>query len=428
MTVTLPQHLLIDNQVMLECFLNCPEVDEQRPFALNYETVAQAQKTDVASLQSLASKPTKFGRLQMSENTNLICCVPGPNLPFKTCIPDALLDAVIRFSHLELNHIGMTRLRDAVAQHFYHPHLQARVGNIARPCDACQRHKSPGRGHGLLPARTALILPWQEVAVDLMGPWTVKPHGQEHKFHALTSVDAISNCPETFRLNNKTSQHAVQRFENSWLARHPKPLRCTCDRGSAFVGHCFQTMLDECDVVHGPTAVKNPLADAICEKLHQTAANAPRVSIHARSSQNVDDAAFLIDTALSTAACLARAATHSNLKISPGALIFHRNMMLHTPIIADLHLLQQQRQKRSSTKICHALIADASHMTVNQLMKSCFSRANLTNLTLKLQVHALFIWRAPMERQLQIATLLSGSVSTSAACSLATETESPDQT
>jgi predicted MPP superfamily phosphohydrolase len=68
------------------------------------------------------------------------------------------------------------------------------------------------------------------------------------------------------------------------------------------------------------------------------------VLVHAHPPQNVNDAAFLIDTALSTAACLARAAIHSTLKTSPGALVFHRDVILDTPVVADLHLLQQQRQ------------------------------------------------------------------------------------
>jgi hypothetical protein len=130
--------VLIDDQDTLECFLNYPEVDEQHLFALDHETIAQAQNNDVALSQSLASKPTKFGRFQMSENANHVCHVPGPNLPFKMCIPDALLDAVVRFCHLALNHVGVTRPRDTIAQHFYHPHLQAHVENIVRPCDACQ--------------------------------------------------------------------------------------------------------------------------------------------------------------------------------------------------------------------------------------------------------------------------------------------------
>jgi hypothetical protein len=85
------------------------------------------------------------------------------------------------------------------------------------------------------------------------------------------------------------------------------------------------------------------------------------VLIHAHPPKNIDDAAFLIDTALSTAAYSARAATHSTLKISPGALIFHRDMTLDTPIIADLHLLQQQRQALIDKNLLRANRRRLSH-------------------------------------------------------------------
>jgi hypothetical protein len=120
-------------------------------------------------------------------------------------------------------------------------------------------------------------------------------------------------------------------------------------------------MLDEHDIIHRPTAVKNPQANAICERLHQTAANALLVLIHAHPPQNIDNTAFLIDTAPSTAACSARAATHSTLKISPGALIFHRDMMLDMPVIADLHLLQQQRQALIDKNLSRANRRRLSH-------------------------------------------------------------------
>jgi hypothetical protein len=119
--------------------------------------------------------------------------------------------------------------------------------------------------------------------------------------------------------------------------------------------------------------------------------------IHAHPPQNVNNAAFLINTALSTAACSARAAIHSTLKISPGALLFHRDMILETPIIADLHLMHQQRQALIDKNLLPANQRRVSHDYVNQRTKSYFSHMNLINLTLKLQVHALFIRCTPME-------------------------------
>ena len=101
---------------MLECFLNYPAVTEEHPFALDYQTIAEAQINDAALLQSLASKPNQFGRFLMNQEANIICYIPGPNQPFKICIPDAMLDNIIRFYYLALNHIGITRL--AIPSHF----------------------------------------------------------------------------------------------------------------------------------------------------------------------------------------------------------------------------------------------------------------------------------------------------------------------
>ena len=120
-------------------------------------------------------------------------------------------------------------------------------------------------------------------------------------------------------------------------------------------------MLDDYGIIHRPTTVKNPQANAICERLHQTVANAIRPLIHAHPPQNINDATAIIDTALSAAAYSARAAIHSTLKISPGALVFHRDMLLDIPIIADLHLLQQQRQSLIDRNLMRANRKRISH-------------------------------------------------------------------
>ena len=66
--------------------------------------------------------------------------------------------------------------------------------------------------------------------------------------------------------------------------------------------------------------------------------------LHIHPPQNVDKAALIVDTALQTAVHSARTAIHSTLKISPGALAFHRDMLLNIPLIADLQLLRDQGQ------------------------------------------------------------------------------------
>jgi hypothetical protein len=60
-----------------------------------------------------------------------------------------------------------------------------------------------------------------------------------------------------------------------------------------------------------------------------------------KGANNADEAGLIMDTALQTAAYSARAAIHGSPKITPGALVFHRDMILNIPLIADLELLRQ---------------------------------------------------------------------------------------
>jgi hypothetical protein len=101
------------------------------------------------------------------------------------------------------------------------------IDHMVRPCNPCQCFKLPGRGQVLhLAPRQADITPWQEVAVNLIGPWTIKLHGQSLAFQALTTIDTVTNYPELIRLNNKKTSllHVTQQFENSWLSWYPQPV------------------------------------------------------------------------------------------------------------------------------------------------------------------------------------------------------------
>jgi hypothetical protein len=54
------------------------------------------------------------------------------------------------------------------------------------------------------------------------------------------------------------------------LSRHPWPQRCVHDPGTEFVGPEFQTLIESCHIKDVCTSVKNPQANAVCERIHQT--------------------------------------------------------------------------------------------------------------------------------------------------------------
>ncbi len=54
-----------------------------------------------------------------------------------------------------------------------------------------------GRGFGLLPERSiSNKVPWQDVAIDLIGPWRIPINNRTYEFNALTCIDAVMNLTE----------------------------------------------------------------------------------------------------------------------------------------------------------------------------------------------------------------------------------------
>jgi hypothetical protein len=216
-----------DDDDFLECFLNHPPLEEMQ-YPLDYALIRQNQFEDEALQNLRQQKPEEYQIMDMGSDIQLICQVK-PDRPWRICVPTVMIDDIIRWYHLVLGHIGIVRLHQTIATHFVHPYLKVRIERIVKSCDTCLRAKLPGAGYGELPPREATLVPWYEVAVDLIGPWTLLVHGQEIEFNALTCIDPVSNLVEVQRIENKSATHVGMIFENLWLSRYPKPECCVHD-------------------------------------------------------------------------------------------------------------------------------------------------------------------------------------------------------
>jgi hypothetical protein len=251
-----------DDDDMLDCFLNHPPLEEMQ-YPLDYQLIQQNQFDDEQLQQLRQQRPNDYPVMDMGNDINLICQV-RPDRPWRICIPTSMVTDIIRWYHIVLGHIGIVRLHQTIATHFVHPFLKARIEQVVKTCDRCSRAKLPGAGYGLLPPREATLVPWYEVAVDLIGPWSLLVHGEEILFDALTCIDPVSNLVELVRIENKTAAHVGMLFENTWLSRYPKPSRCVHDNGGEFIGADFIRILVVNGIKDVPTTVKNPQSNAIC--------------------------------------------------------------------------------------------------------------------------------------------------------------------
>jgi transposase InsO family protein len=169
---------------------------------------------------------------------------------------------------------------------------------MIKPCEHCQKYKNVQHGHGETAPREAGLLPWSEIAVDMIGPWTLEVGNRTEKFSTLTIINLVTNLVEIFHVNNKTASAITAHFVNVWLTHYPKPISCVHDPGSDFIQWNFQETLHRNNIQSCCTTMKNPQANAICKWMHQSVGNSLRVLLQWNNPAGLNDTHALVDAAL----------------------------------------------------------------------------------------------------------------------------------
>ena len=153
-----------------------------------------------------------------------------------------MIQETVYWFHQLMGHQGADILHHTIGQCYHHYLLRSTIDKYR--CEHCCRHKLSGRDYGLLPQQEMWIAPWEEVAIDLIGPRTIKIHGKICEFSALNYIDIVSNLVELIRIDNKTAKYIRNKFVQSWLTRYPYPIMCVHDKGGEFIGSEFQWLLN----------------------------------------------------------------------------------------------------------------------------------------------------------------------------------------
>ena len=107
------------------------------------------------------------------------------------------------------------------------------------PLDLTIVNKYQYYGH-VPPKNIRNLSPWEEVHVDMIGPWKAIINNFEYQFRAVTCIDAIVNLPEVIPVEDTKSKTVAQAFEDNWLIRYPRPRSCIHDNDNEFIGPEFQ--------------------------------------------------------------------------------------------------------------------------------------------------------------------------------------------
>jgi len=79
-------------------------------------------------------------------------------------------------------------------------------------CEEANVHRFLSTQQEHLPPGEDTSVPWNEVAVDLIGPWTVE-NTSTIQISALMCINICTTLTEIVRIEHKTAKHVADKFE-----------------------------------------------------------------------------------------------------------------------------------------------------------------------------------------------------------------------
>jgi hypothetical protein len=329
---------------LAECFAG-DEVEFPKDYPLTYAQIEHEQNRDPALLDTFAKDEEYKREQRLHADKAFELIVKGD----KIVLPKNLQRRAVEWHHDVLMHPGETRTELTIGQHFYWPRMRQTIKHVCGRCESCQMTKKRTKKLGHLPPKEPEMIPWQTVCVDLIGPHRVgkpgtkkNPNPYETELHCMTMIDPATGWFEIVQIPERTADVAANLFELTWLNRYPRPQKVILDRGREFKAEFQQMLKDDYGITKRVITTRNPQANAMVERAHQTFGNMLR-SQRIRDSRDLPEGKW--DGIASAIGFAMRSTVHTTTRATPAQLVFGRDAILNVNFVADWQCIKERKQK-----------------------------------------------------------------------------------
>ena len=310
-------------------------------YPLRLKTIMREQQKDQVLLTNARKPDTRYQITSFRGggiNRKLIC------LNGKIVIPATLQKRVVNWYHETLCHPGETRTENTISQYLTWVNLRKTVHEVCSTCHTCQISKRTKKKYGHLPEKEAEAIPWETLCVDMIGPYKIQRKGKpELTLWCITMIDPATGWFEIVEVPTKRADIVANKIEQTWLTRYPWPQTIIYDRGTEFMAEFSKMVEDDYGIVKKPITKRNPQANAIVERVHQTIGNMIR-PFSAHSNPNIDEEDPWTGI-LSAVAFAVRSTVHTTTQATPMQLTFGRDAILPLKFTANWAYIRERKQK-----------------------------------------------------------------------------------
>ena len=306
-------------------------------YPLKFKTIQKYQELDETLMKKLTKDSNyKLTAFHGGENTEIDLITKDE----KIVIPEKLQRRIVEWYHTFLCHPGETRTELTIRQHFTFKGLKPMVKDVCSRCSICQKSKKHTKKYGKLPEKEAEIQPWETLCVDLIGPYTVSKSKKEKlSLWCCTMIDPATGWLEIEEITTKSADEIINIVDQKWLSRYPWPTKVISDRGGEFMAEFRQELEDNYGITKRTITTRNPQANAILERAHQTIGNIIRTFSFGDLEEKDPWSGIL-----SAAAFSMRATVSTTTEKSPMQLVYGRDAILNIAHTADWSRIKKRKQ------------------------------------------------------------------------------------
>ena len=156
-------------------------------------------------------------------------------------------------------------------------------------------------------------------------------------------IDPATGWFEIASISRKRADYVANYLELTWLTRYPWPTEIVLDRGSEFKLEVQDVLKDEYGINKKLITTRNPQANSMVERVHQTVHNMLKVSQMDDSDDYDEDFGF--DGILAAVRRAVNSTVHTTLRATPTQLVFGRDALLNISFQADWEYIKERKQK-----------------------------------------------------------------------------------
>lgn len=180
----------------------------------------------------------------------------------KILVPQQLQGPIMRTYHEWLIHPGITVMTQSIKAALYWRGMDKDIKRWVHKCKVCATSKHLPQAYGKIPQKTVEVRPWNEIAVDSIGPIG------KGRWRAISIMDTSTRLLELAVQEDPSSAEAARIVDQVWLNRYPRPKRYIYDGGSEFKLE-IRELLESYGIEREPTTARNPQANSTVERIHR---------------------------------------------------------------------------------------------------------------------------------------------------------------